>query len=61
MTEMSRRHFLGAGAAAGASLYVPGWSWAGAQSVAGIGGTTPPWTVWDRPADRVVAAVIERG
>jgi hypothetical protein len=58
---MNRRDFLGAGAALGATLYVPGWSWAGAQSVAGIGGATPPWQVWDDEADPIIAAVIERG
>ena len=36
---MTRRGLLGAGAALGAGLYLPSWSWAGAQSVAGIGGT----------------------
>jgi hypothetical protein len=61
MTEMNRRRFIGAGAALGASLYAPGWSWAGAQSVAGLGGSTPPWQVWDDDADTVIAAVIERG
>ncbi len=61
MTATNRRHFLGAGAALGASLYLPSWSWAGAQSVAGIGGTTPPWQVWDDEADPIIAAVIERG
>ncbi|MEA2125058.1 MAG: endo-cleaving rubber dioxygenase, partial [Solirubrobacteraceae bacterium] len=61
MTEMSRRRFIGAGAALGAGLYVPGWSWAGAQSVAGIGGATPPWQVWDDEADPIIAAVIDRG
>src|SRR4051794_36911616 len=58
---MSRRGFIGAGAALGAGLLLPSWSWAGAQSVAGIGGTTPPWQVWDDEADPVIAAVIERG
>src|SRR4051794_5648563 len=58
---MSRRGFIGAGAALGAGLLLPSWSWAGAQSVAGIGGTTPPWQVWDDEADAVIAAVIERG
>jgi hypothetical protein len=48
-------------AALGAGLAVPGWAWGGAQSVAGIGGTTPPWEVWDDEADAVVAAVIDRG
>ncbi len=61
MTEMTRRRLLGAGAAAGASMYLPSWSWAGAQSVAGLGGATPPWLVWDDEADAVIAAVIERG
>ncbi len=58
---MTRRSLLGMGAALGASMYLPGWSWAGTQSVAGIGGTTPPWLVWDDAADEVVAAIIERG
>jgi endo-cleaving rubber dioxygenase len=57
---MSRRGFIGAGAALGASLSLP-WSWAGAQSVAGIGGTIPPWLVWDDEADVVVAALIDSG
>ncbi len=35
---MSRRGFLGMGAALGASVVVPGWSWAGAPSMAGLGG-----------------------
>lgn len=61
MTEMNRRGFIGAGAALGASLCLPDWSWAGTQSVAGLGGTTPPWRVWDKEADHVVARVIERG
>ena len=58
---MTRRALIGTGAALGASLYLPSWSWAGTQSVAGIGGTTPPWLVWDDEADAVIAAVIERG
>ena len=58
---MTRRSLIGAGAALGASLYLPSWSWAGPQSVAGIGGSTPPWLVWDDEADAVIAAVIERG
>ena len=58
---MTRRRLIGTGAALGASLYLPSWSWGGAQSVAGIGGTTPPWKVWDDEADRVIARVIERG
>jgi hypothetical protein len=58
---MTRRGLIGAGAALGAGLYLPGWSWAGSPSVAGPGGATPPWRVWDKPADRVIAAVIERG
>ena len=60
-TGMTRRGLIGAGAALGAGLYLPKWSWAGSQSVAGIGGTTPPWQVWDEEADAVIAAVIERG
>jgi endo-cleaving rubber dioxygenase len=58
---MSRRHLIGAGAALGAGLVLPEWSWAGAQSVAGIGGRKPPWKVWDKRADPIIAAVIERG
>ena len=58
---LSRRRFIGAGAALGASLCMPSWSWAGAQSVAGIGGSTPPWQVWDDEADPIIAAIIERG
>jgi hypothetical protein len=58
---MDRRRFLKAGAALGTGMLVPSWSWAGAQSVAGLGGTTPPWTVWDDEADAVIAAVIQRG
>lgn len=61
MTSMNRRSFLGAGAALGAGLVLPSWSWAGTQSVAGIGGGTPPWYVWDDVADPVIAAVIDRG
>ncbi len=59
--ELSRRSFLGMGAALGAGLVLPSWSWAGAQSVAGLGGSTPPWLVWDDEADAVIAAIIERG
>src|SRR6476620_9680145 len=59
--RMTRRGMLGAGAALGLSLYLPRWSWAGQQSVAGIGGETPPWQVWDEEADQVIAAVIDRG
>ncbi|MCW3038246.1 MAG: hypothetical protein JWM31_151 [Solirubrobacterales bacterium] len=59
--SMSRRSFLSAGAAVGAGLVLPSWSWAGAPSMAGPGSATPPWKVWDREADAVVAAVIERG
>jgi hypothetical protein len=58
---MTRRGLLGAGAALGAGLVLPRWSWAGTQSVAGLGGGTPPWLVWDDAADPVVAAVIQRG
>lgn len=58
---MTRRSLLGAGAALGASLYVPSWSWAGSQSVAGVGGQIPPWQVWDDDADRVVSALFDRG
>ena len=49
------------GAALGASLTVPGWSWAGAQSVAGIGGQMPPWQVWDDQADPVVTRLLDEG
>ncbi|AXQ29724.1 DUF2236 domain-containing protein [Solimonas sp. K1W22B-7] len=59
--RMSRRGFIGAGAALGAGLCIPRWSWAGTQSVAGIGGTTPPWLAWDDEADPVVAALIDSG
>src|SRR5690349_18423414 len=58
---MTRRSLIGAGAALGAGMYLPKWSWAGTQSVAGIGGTTPPWEVWDDVADPIIAAVIDRG
>ncbi len=60
-TAISRRALLGTGAALGAGLYLPKWSWAGTQSVAGIGGATPPWQVWDDVADPVIAGVIDRG
>src|SRR4051794_16652791 len=60
-STMTRRGLLGAGAALGASLYLPNWSWAGSQSVAGLGGETPPWLVWDDTADQVIGAVIDRG
>lgn len=59
--RMSRRGFLGAGTALGASLCMPSWTWAATQSVAGIGGTTPPWLAWDDEADAVVAALIDSG
>ncbi len=59
--RMSRRGFIGMGAALGASVVVPGWSWAGAPSMAGLGGTTPPWLVWDEEADLIIAGVIDRG
>ncbi|HYF24368.1 MAG TPA: oxygenase MpaB family protein [Baekduia sp.] len=58
---MTRRSMLGLGAALGAGLTLPRWSWAGTQSVAGIGGTTPPWMAFDDEADPVVAALIDRG
>jgi len=58
---MSRRALLGIGAGLGAGLAAPNWAWAGAQSVAGLGGATPPWLVWDDEADTVIAAVIDRG
>ena len=58
---LSRRHLFGMGAGLGASLSVSSWSWAGTQSVAGIGGSIPPWQVWDDEADPIVAAVIDRG
>jgi hypothetical protein len=58
---VSRRTLLGMGAAIGATVSIPGWAWAGTQSVAGIGGSTPPWLVWDEEADPVIAGVIERG
>ena len=60
-SALSRRRLLGMSAVLGASLSVPGWSWAGTQSVAGIGGSTPPWLVWDDEADPIIAAVIDRG
>ena len=52
---LSRRRFIGAGAALGASLCMPSWSWAGAGLVAGIGGSTPPWQVGDDEADPIIA------
>ncbi|HYI35880.1 MAG TPA: oxygenase MpaB family protein [Thermoleophilaceae bacterium] len=58
---MSRRGFIGMGAAMGAGMLLPKWSWAGAPSMAGPGSGTPPWQVWDDAADPVIAAVIERG
>lgn len=59
--RLSRRGFLGAGAALGAGMVLPSWSWAAAPSMAGLGGSTPPWLVWDDEADRIIAGVIERG
>ena len=59
--RMSRRGFLGAGAALGAGLVLPSWSWAATGSLAGVGSGLPPWQVWDAEADPVIAAVIERG
>src|SRR5262249_17272352 len=58
---MTRRSLLGAGAALGAGLVLPRWTWAGTQSVAGLGGTTPPWQVWEGAADSVIGAAIARG
>ncbi len=58
---MTRRGLLGAGAALGASLALPTWTWAASQSVAGLGGGLPPWQVWDAEADPVIGAVIDRG
>ena len=48
-------------AALGVGMSLPTWSWAGAQSVAGIGGQTPPWLVWDDEADPIIANIIDRG
>ena len=59
--RMTRRGLLGAGAALGAGLCLPRWSWAGSQSVAGLGGEIAPWLVWDDEADPIIAAVIDRG
>src|SRR3954471_4711893 len=59
--QMTRRSLVGAGAALGASMILPRWSWAGTQSVAGLGGETPPWLVWDDEADPVIAGVLDRG
>ena len=58
---VNRRGFLGMGTALGAGLCMPGWSWAGTQSMAGVGGQTPPWLAWDDAADPVVAALIDTG
>ena len=58
---MTRRGLLGAGAALGAGLCLPRWSWAQSQSMAGLGGEIAPWLVWDDEADPIVAAVIDRG
>ncbi|MBJ7330423.1 MAG: DUF2236 domain-containing protein [Solirubrobacteraceae bacterium] len=59
---MSRRRLLGAGAALGAGVALPQWTWAASNSIAGVGGVgIPPWEVWDAEADPVIAAVIERG
>ena len=59
---MSRRRLIGAGVALGAGAALPKWTWAAAQSVAGVGGVgIPPWEVWDAEADPVIAAVIDRG
>ncbi|MED5238546.1 MAG: oxygenase MpaB family protein [Pseudomonadota bacterium] len=61
-TSMNRRSFLALSGAVGASVMVPGWSWAGSQSVAGIGGVTvPPSYVYDDEADPVVARLIDEG
>lgn len=40
---------------------MPSWSWAGTRSVAGLGGSTPPWLAWDDAVDPVVAGIIDRG
>lgn len=58
---MDRRDFLSKGASFGMGACLPSWSWAGTQSMAGVGGTTPPWEAWDDEADPVVAALIETG
>lgn len=60
--EMSRRKLLSAGVALGVTASVPSWTWAAAESVAGVGDVgIPPWEVWDDQADPVIAAVIDRG
>ncbi|MCK9249920.1 MAG: DUF2236 domain-containing protein [Solirubrobacteraceae bacterium] len=58
---LTRRTLIGAGAAVGATLCTPAWTWAGTRSVAGLGGATPPWLAWDDTVDPVVADIIERG
>lgn len=61
-SNITRRGFIGAGAATAAGALLPSWSWAASSSIVGVGGTTtPPWDVWDPEADAVIAGVIERG
>ena len=52
---MTRRRLIGTGAALGASLYLPSWSWAGRSPWRESAAQTPPWKVWDDEADPVIA------
>lgn len=67
MDGLSRRSVLwgsgavGAVGALGIVAPTPAWSWSPARSVIGSGTGMDPKYVWDDEADRVVAAVFERG
>ncbi|MDL9948923.1 oxygenase MpaB family protein [Gordonia sp. ABSL11-1] len=67
MEDVSRRNVLKASGALGAAgaLTVAGqsggWSWSPANSVPGRGTGADPHGVWDPEADKVIAALLDRG
>lgn len=67
MADITRRGLvlggtaLGAVGALGIVAPVRAWSWSPSGSVIGTGDGRDPATVWDDPADRLVASLFERG
>ncbi|MEA2166800.1 MAG: endo-cleaving rubber dioxygenase [Solirubrobacteraceae bacterium] len=60
--EISRRRLLAGGALTALTVAAPpAWSWSPAGSVRGRGAGKDPRWVWDREADKLVAALVERG
>src|SRR5436190_8126060 len=67
MEGISRRQVLrtvsvaGAVTALGTTTSPAAWSWSSTGSIAGASTSVDPSTVWDEPADQLLASLLDRG